>query len=77
MSICPNCVPCSFCKGSGNRREVHNDWLLELSDCDNCNGSGVEEFCDVCANELSEEDAFEDFDGMERPDPPTTGEDRT
>jgi len=60
MSVCPDCIACPTCKGSGDRHRLGTTstshyWAIA---CDDCSGSGIYVQCDSCAPELEEQDVF-------------------
>lgn len=56
MGVDCKCVSCDCCNGSGDveyRTGMYPE--TELETCPNCRGRGIEELCEMCANEPVEE----------------------
>jgi len=58
MSVCPKCVPCGFCKGTGCI-DFEDDGCTFSEGCADCNATGVEEPCGEHRPQLDEETVME------------------
>jgi RecJ-like exonuclease len=68
------CVSCSSCEGTGNvwldfrgkyLGNHRSDDMDELVRCEDCEGSGISEECDECADRYMDEDANREMFGSE------------